>query len=225
MCYLGLDILETMPAYVVEYDTKGSEIARTAVPPRPGGARAIGPRDPFNEPSFTPGLAGLVTSPAETAVLVGTTRYLASDAEANKDTEYVLLLRFLLFTTQFFIPGVRWNPSTHAGLVIAFAALMTVSAVVSAFACFLLARRHSFSRAAVLGWALLGFFFGWVGAVLMLALHEWPARIECPKCLKLRVVTRDRCEHCGAAHAVPQADGTEIFEQSSARPGLAMTAR
>jgi hypothetical protein len=225
MCYIGLDILETMPTYMVEYDTGGNEIARTAVPPRPGGARAIGPRDPFNQPSFTPGLAGLLTPPAEATVLVGSTRYLVSEAEANKDTEYVLLLRFLLFTTQFFIPGVRWNPTTHPGLVLTFAVLMIFSAVVCAFVCFLLARRHAFSRVSRVGWAVLGFAFGWVGLVLMVALHEWPARIACPECRRLRVVTRVTCEHCGAAHAVPVPDGTEIIELSTPNPSAVLIGR
>jgi hypothetical protein len=225
MCYLGLDLLEQMPAYIVEYSPSGSEIARTAVPPRPGGARWIGPRDAFNEPSFASGLGGLITSPAEAAALVGTTRYLSSEAEANKDTEYVLPLRFLLYTTQFFIPGVRWNPSAHPGLVYGFAGLMLLSSVVCAFACFLPARRHSFSRAGVIGWTLLGFFFGWLGVALMFALHEWPARIECPKCRKLRVVTRDTCEHCGAPHAVPALDGTEIIELGATNPCTVLVGR
>jgi hypothetical protein len=225
MCYLGLEILETMPTIVVQYDTGGREIARTSVPPRPGGARATGPRQPYNEPSFTPGVAGLVTPPAEAAVLVGTTRYLVSEAEAKNDTERELLLPFLQFTTQFFIPGVRWNPSTHPGLVFGFAGLMVLSAVACALACFSLARRHSFSRASCVGWALFGIAFGWAGLVLMVALHDWPARIACPGCGKLRVVTRDTCEHCGAAHAVPLPDGTEIIEMSPATPTAVLVCR
>jgi hypothetical protein len=62
---------------------------------------------------------------------------------------------------------------------------------------------------------MCGFLLGWVGVVLMLALQEWPARIECPKCHKARVVTRDQCEHCGASHSRPAEDGTEIFESAA----------
>jgi hypothetical protein len=58
----------------------------------------------------------------------------------------------------------------------------------------------------------MGFLFGWVGLLLMLVLQEWPARIACPKCRKLRLVTRESCEHCGVLHAIPTPDGTEIFE-------------
>jgi hypothetical protein len=64
-----------------------------------------------------------------------------------------------------------------------------------------------------------------VGLLLMLALQEWPARILCPKCRKPRVVTRDTCEHCGAAHAMPEPDGTEIFEQTAAMPQPAIAIR
>jgi hypothetical protein len=40
----------------------------------------------------------------------------------------------------------------------------------------------------------------------------WPAQIACPACRRRRVVTREQCEHCGAPHAYPALDGTEIFE-------------
>jgi hypothetical protein len=49
----------------------------------------------------------------------------------------------------------------------------------------------------------------------MVALQEWPARVTCPACRKPRVVTRDACENCGAPHAMPAPDGTEIFEAAS----------
>jgi hypothetical protein len=49
----------------------------------------------------------------------------------------------------------------------------------------------------------------------MLALEEWPARIACPRCGKLRVVTYDTCEFCGAPHSPPAQDGTEIFEETA----------
>jgi hypothetical protein len=70
----------------------------------------------------------------------------------------------------------------------------------------------------------VGFFFGWVGLVLMLVLQEWPARIACPKCHKLRVITRVQCEHCGALPAVPAPDGTEIFESATPVAHVASTA-
>ena len=34
----------------------------------------------------------------------------------------------------------------------------------------------------------------------------------CPSCGRKRVVTREACEHCGAAFGRPIQDGTEIFD-------------
>jgi hypothetical protein len=59
----------------------------------------------------------------------------------------------------------------------------------------------------------------------MLVLQEWPARVSCPACRKLRVVTREACEHCGAPHAAPAPDGTEIFERMEATSVVALLAR
>jgi hypothetical protein len=78
--------------------------------------------------------------------------------------------------------------------------------------CLVLTRRYAFSRLHSIGWGLCGLLWGPLGILLLLALQEWPARIPCPKCGKPRVVIRDECEHCGAPHALPAADGTEIFE-------------
>ena len=91
--------------------------------------------------------------------------------------------------------------------------------------CFLMARRYAFSRGRLLVWALCGLLFGWAGLALMLALQEWPACIPCPSCRRPRRVDRDRCEHCGAAHAPPAADGTEIFEPDDATPHVALAGR
>jgi hypothetical protein len=215
--------LETMPAYVVTYDADGREIQpRQEVPPLPGAARQIVPPTILVEPSPAQAWSGLVTPPAEAAALVGMRKHVESGVRENQGTEVPICLRFLIFTTQHFIPGVRWNTSTHPGLVFGFAGLMLFSSLVCAFACFLPARRYCFSRAAVAGWTGLGFLFGWVGVALMFALHEWPARIDCPKCRKFRVVTRDVCEHCGAAHAAPLPDGTEIIELGATTPSAVL---
>jgi hypothetical protein len=56
----------------------------------------------------------------------------------------------------------------------------------------------------------------------MLALQEWPALVRCPSCSRPRRVDRERCEHCGAAHAPPAADGTEVFETSDVNADVAL---
>jgi hypothetical protein len=216
--YQGLEAQERMPSILLVYDRSGHEIApRQIVPPRPGFARAIIPRSPPPaQPSLTQAWFGLITPPAEAAVLLGTKRYLDREVRANQGTEIPLLLQFLLISMQYSFPGVRWLASTHPGLVFGFGMAMLLSAAVSALVCLLLARRYAFSRAAGLGWAFLGLLFGWNGLALMLALQEWPALSACPKCRRPRVVTRDTCEHCGAAQAVPVPDGTEILESAAA---------
>jgi hypothetical protein len=133
-----------------------------------------------------------------------------------------LLLHLLFYPTQFFLPSFGYLPRTPAGLAFGFAILMLLSAALSGLVCFLLARRFAFSRAGRVGWSLCGLLWGLAGLLLMLAVHEWPARVACPKCRNLRVVTRDACEHCGAPHAAPTPDGTEVFEQASAVPSPAL---
>jgi hypothetical protein len=224
--YLGLDMLETMPAYVAMYDGSGREISpRQSVAPRPGLARESQPRTPPIEASAMHTWFGLLTPPVEVALLVGATRQELSEVRASQGSETGVMLQVLTATTQYFLPGVRWSPQGHTGLVLGFGVLMFFVALLSGLSCLVLARRHAFSRASSIGWAVLGFVFGWVGLVLMIALHEWPARITCLKCRRLRVVTREHCENCRAPHALPEPDGTEIFEPAATLPSLALSAK
>src|SRR5262249_33120217 len=130
-----------------------------------------------------------------------------------------LLLQFLAQTTTYFIPGAGWNVRPEGGLVFGFTALVLLSAAGCALVFFLLARRPSFSPAPGPGWGPAGFVFRPPGLLLLLALAEWPARIACPSCRRPRRVDRDACEHCGAAHAPPAPDGTEIFEPTATPVG------
>jgi hypothetical protein len=93
--------------------------------------------------------------------------------------------------------------------------LILLSATAAALGCLVLARRYAFSRGARIGWALVGFLFGWAGFVLLLVYQEWPARVSCPHCRKLRIASREQCEHCGALHATPAPGGTEIVEATA----------
>jgi hypothetical protein len=215
--YLELETLETLPEYVVEYED-GREVARRTLPARPEiTGYFLRPILALVEPSYRQVWFGLATSPAEGAVLVGTTRHLLADFRASGGTEMGLPFQFLAQTTTGFIPGAGWNRPIDSGLVFGYTGLMLLSAVVCGLVCFLLSRRYSFTRARCLGWALCGLLFGLTGLLLMLALQEWPARVRCHSCGQPRRVDRDRCEHCGAAHAEPAPDGTEIFEPTAAR--------
>lgn len=198
-------------SYVFDYDAAGRLVEVQTVPPPPY------PTAPYSEALF-----GLATPMTEAATLIGASRYLRSQARLQGSKQEPLLLDYLE-NSRFYIPGTAWFEVTPNGLISGYIGMILFSGSVSALGCFLLARRYTFSSARCIGWAFVGFFFGWVGLAMMLAVQEWPARIACPKCRKLRVVTRDRCEHCGALHSAPAQDGTEIFEPTPALPHVALT--
>ena len=207
--------------YVI-FDDAGREILpRQTVPPRPGNVRdfhSVGP-GPLHA------LSGLVTSPFEVAVLIGTLANLESEARRHDGLEAPLLLQFLGGSTELFIPGISWYWRTQPALVFGFAGLMLFSSLISGLGCYRLPRRYAFSRTRSVAWAVGGLLFGLTGFLLMITLLQWPARIACPKCRKPRVVTRERCEHCDAPHALPTPDGTEIFEEDPAIAHPALAAR
>jgi len=201
--------LRSTPTYLLEYDTAGHELAHRKTVPSP----------PFVVAPYAESLFGLLTPMTEAASLVGACKYLRSEARLQGSARKPVLLSSLE-NSRYYIPGTSSSKDTPRGVIGVYVALLVLAGAACALGCFLLARCYAFSRSACLGWALVGFFFGWVGLLLMLAIQEWPARIACPKCGKLRVVTRNTCEHCGALHAPPAPDGTEIFEQIPADAAL-----
>jgi hypothetical protein len=192
-----------------EYDLAGREVARRTLP-------AIR----YQEASLTQALFGLATPLAEAASLVGASRYLRSQARLQGGMRKSVLLHDLE-SIRYSIPGTAPDKATPRALIPAYLALLMLSAMASSLACGLLARQYSFSRGGCISWTLCGLLFGWVGLVLMLVLHDWPARIRCVKCGKRRVVTRIDCEHCGAPHVPQEPDGTEIFEPTATVPSFA----
>jgi hypothetical protein len=190
--YLWADAGKTMPGYLVEYDLAGREVARREVPPRP-----------LEQSPYVQALFGLATPPAEAAVIARATRDATAEARRAQGSEIPPVLFFLAVPTRFFIPGAGVNMTPAGGVVVAYRALILVSALACALANFLLAPRYAFSRARCIGWSVCGLLFGPAGLLLLLAVQDWPARVACPKCRKPRVVTREKCEHCGAPHAPP----------------------
>jgi hypothetical protein len=194
-----------LPQYLVEYDAAGRELSRRTLP------RLAPP-----EPSRAAALFGLATPPAELATLAGSLYHLRSEARSSNGMDTWVHLAVLEDWTGDFVPGIARGTGNKSGLLPLFAALSLLSGAACALACFLLARRYAFSGARRVGWALCGLLFGWTGLALLLVLQDWPARVSCPSCRRPRRVDRDRCDDCGAPHAAPAPDGTEVFEESAA---------
>jgi hypothetical protein len=212
--YLWAEDGKTMPSYLVEYDAAGREVARRTVPPRPLNAAPAGLA-----------LFGLATPPVEAAVVAAATRESVAAARRKQGLEVQPAAFFVAVPTQLFIPGAGPDMNATGDVIVAYRALILLSALACAVVCFLLSRRHAFSGARRVGWALCGLLFGPPGLLLMLALQDWPARVACPSCRRPRAVTRDTCEHRGAAHAPPAPDGTEVFEPDAAAPHVALAGR
>jgi hypothetical protein len=89
--------------------------------------------------------------------------------------------------------------------------IAAVSAVICAVVGGFIGRRYHLPLRAQLGWALFHLLAGFPGFVAFLCVREWPAREACPACKKLRLVDREKCEHCGADFSPPEKTGTEVF--------------
>ena len=104
------------------------------------------------------------------------------------------------------------NPPSVPGYLALFSSL---GGLLSALGAWRIGRRCGDGRRGQWAWGLGVFWLGIYGVLMLLALREWPARVPCPHCGRKRVVTREVCEHCGAAFPRPARDGTEIFDGES----------
>jgi hypothetical protein len=84
-------------------------------------------------------------------------------------------------------------------------------AVLCATIAWLIGRRYNFAIITQTGWAIFILLTGIPGLLAFLCVQEWPARVVCPHCKKLRAVDRESCVHCGAPFPPPEKNGTEIF--------------
>jgi hypothetical protein len=205
---LGAQEYKSKVLHLHQYDHRGRELA------------CLDHHPPSAVASYAKAFFGLITPVTEAATLVATSAYLRSEARLQGNTHKPVLLDYL-HNTRHYIPGTSRFEESSSGLIFSYIALIVLAGAASALVCCLLACRLALSRAHCIGWAAVGFLFGWVGLVLMVFYQEWPARIACPKCRKPRVVTRDLCENCSAGHAAPVSDGSEIFESAIAGPPAA----
>ncbi len=95
--------------------------------------------------------------------------------------------------------------------------LLASGALLCAGANFGIARRYAFTRRETCWWMLSGFFFGLAGVLTLLAMRDLPLRRPCPACKRLRIVSREHCEHCGAAFPPPAQRPTDIFDDASSQ--------
>lgn len=106
--------------------------------------------------------------------------------------------------------GTNWG--TEASQFGIPALLSAFAGLLSALLAWRISRRCGDTRRGQLAWAFGVFWLGPYGVLMLLALREWPARVPCPVCGRPRVVSRERCEHCGSPFDRPKRDGTEIFD-------------
>jgi hypothetical protein len=194
----------TAPIYFHKYDLAGNELRQRSA------------EVPCVATPSAKALFGLATPLTEVAALLGTSRYLRWEARTQGSAHKPVLLSFL-DSIRHYVLGTSRFEEASGGVITLYIGLMLLAATAAALGCLVLARRYAFSRGGRIVWTLVGFLFGWAGFVLLLVFQEWPARVPCPNCRNLRIVSRTRCEHCGALHASPTPDGTEILEATPTR--------
>ncbi|MBS0205418.1 MAG: hypothetical protein JSS49_21145 [Planctomycetes bacterium] len=224
----GLAARDTLPQHFVEYSATGQEISRTTV-------RPFAWHEPTNyQPWF-----GAVTAPAEAFLLLGTIRHefigtsspsgaFGTNGVCGALCSFVLGSRMndpgdlspLAICLVDMLYGILPHPidlcfGISNRRILNYAAGVLLNGMLGATCCLLLARQYAYSLRQCLIWTSAGFLFGPIGVLVMLAIQHWPARLPCPACGKLRQVTHEICESCGAHQAPPPLDGTEVFESGT----------
>ncbi len=73
------------------------------------------------------------------------------------------------------------------------------------------ARRRWFSWRRAWAWAAFVFGFNLAGLIVFRLCADWPVRVKCPACGRLRPVDQETCPACHAPWPQPPREGTEIF--------------
>lgn len=201
----GLLARESMKSHIVEYAIDGTELSRTTLPALP-----------WHKDSDTQSLFGWLTSPAEAAVLL---KFFANSVFKTNIDNVLADSKFQhSFVQQYYpiLPGVHAlseglkNPNMRVYVM-----GLAGNAAWGMLCCVWLSRRLEIVGLRSVLWISYGILFGAVGALVMTLVHEWPVRVACPQCQRLRLVTRDICQRCDAHHAMPSRDGTEVFPLTS----------
>jgi hypothetical protein len=86
------------------------------------------------------------------------------------------------------------------------------SGLVAFVICLWWMRRPSLPRGERIAWLLAALAFGPGVLLALVAFYDSPAKEPCPACGRKRLVTRERCEYCGAPFPPPAQTGIEIVE-------------
>lgn len=100
----------------------------------------------------------------------------------------------------------------HRAFWAAACVVLVAGAVFWALAVYWLARRYELTRRQTFWWTLAGFWFGPSGLLTLLSLRDWPARVKCAACGRMRTVDRPDCSHCGQPFLPPPPAETDIFD-------------
>ncbi len=180
-----------LPAQIFDYDGQGHLFQRVSLPPLVYAERVT------PTPRYLAALCGVTVPPGISAGYIG----LAAMGDWAGDAEAKSVWRSLKHD----VPVNSWTQ---------FLLTSILTGIFSSFLAWRIGRRCAFERAGLWVWSVGTFWLGLPGVLLLMSLRDRPAREPCPNCRRLRVVTRDLCEHCGAPFAPPTRDGTEIFEDA-----------
>lgn len=198
---LGAVPRQTMESYVIEYSTDGLELSETTLPALPS-HRGLPYQHWF----------GGLTSPAEAAFFLLSLGDLL-DRTGRRPQQ--MRTKFQNTVIEQYYRILPWSLDVSEGLKNSRLQLyvlgLALNGLLGASICLWLSRRFGITGIPMVLWLACGLLFGVVGGLMMACIHEWPACIPCPECNKRRLVTRETCEHCGAPHAAPLTDGTEVF--------------
>jgi hypothetical protein len=204
--FLGLVARESMESHQIEYGADGHELSRTTLPALP-----------FSKPLAHQPWFGTLTSPAEAVVLLTTSN--SSLFRTKSENQAIGSKLQLSVLNEFYriLPSPRdLAEGLNNSRVRLYAIGLALNGVLGAVGCMWISRRLALAGTQAACWLGFGLIFGVTGGVLMACVHEWPARVSCPKCRKLRLVSRIQCEHCGSAHPPSLPDGTEVFAMTTA---------
>jgi hypothetical protein len=116
--------------------------------------------------------------------------------------------------------GASWREfrkmfQTQRAIVVTAIITFALSTALSLIVCERTAKRYAFSPSARWTWRVLSVLLGLFAIPTLLSLHQWPARVSCPSCSRLRRVDRENCEHCGQPFPPAETRPGDLYDAES----------